>query len=493
MKHITQSFKTIALALVLALGVSYVSAWTAPDTAPPGGNTATPINTSDDLQEKIGTLMLTKVGVTPSLETYGDTFLAMAQGSNVGIGTTNPGTRLEVQAPTGITEAFNTAFRGRSNNGANHIDLNIQNDGTANLGGNFTNFGIGTINPMSKLSVDGIIETTGGIKFPDNTVQTTSSTNSSTLFVTGTYIGSGVTNRKVVIGFDPDYVVVNHLDVGGYAGFHRSKFSALPTQSQALSNYLYYPETILSLTTGQGANGGFTVGNSDYVNTVGVTYVYTATKGGTLPQVGPVIIDSLTVSPTIIAQGQSTTISWSTTGATYCTGGGIWSGNKLASGSEGIAPNAGIQTITLTCYNSDASLSATKSVTVDVRPWKNVTALDGNFGESCNAWLARVGQQGVNSSEPSGSGQPVFGCYYADNGSYGTWQYDFNSREWNVAYSNSPGWIHPLGLSAATSNPPNPLNPIVAGFKPADFADGSVRPIASIWTIFGPIYTQTRR
>ncbi|KKQ23398.1 hypothetical protein A2999_00045 [Candidatus Wolfebacteria bacterium RIFCSPLOWO2_01_FULL_38_11] len=70
---------------------------------------------------------------------------------NVGIGTTTPTARLESKAPT--TGSYNTAFRGRSNDEGDYIDLNIQNDGKANFGGNFTNFGIGTTDPLVKFSV----------------------------------------------------------------------------------------------------------------------------------------------------------------------------------------------------------------------------------------------------------------------------------------------------------------------------------------------------
>lgn len=73
----------------------------------------------------------------------------------VGIGTTTPVAILEAQAPTsgGTT---NTAFRGVSNDGRRYMDFNIQNDGTANLGGNFTNFGIGTTAPTQKLDIAGV-------------------------------------------------------------------------------------------------------------------------------------------------------------------------------------------------------------------------------------------------------------------------------------------------------------------------------------------------
>ena len=55
-KNIFQSFKIVALALTLSVGISYVSAWTAPTATPPGGNTVAPLNTGGTAQAKTGNL-----------------------------------------------------------------------------------------------------------------------------------------------------------------------------------------------------------------------------------------------------------------------------------------------------------------------------------------------------------------------------------------------------------------------------------------------------
>lgn len=94
MKYIIKSFKMIAITLILALGVSYVSAWATPDSAPTGGNIAAPINTSDVLQTKTGTLALLNIG-SQSLETFGSAFFATVTG-NVGIGTSTPQVKLDI-------------------------------------------------------------------------------------------------------------------------------------------------------------------------------------------------------------------------------------------------------------------------------------------------------------------------------------------------------------------------------------------------------------
>jgi hypothetical protein len=107
---------------------------------------------------------------------------------NVGIGTTEPGALLEVRSgssginPTIISKndagditAFCTARSGVAFAGDTVINNTSNNDILMVTGGNV---GIGTTSPASKLEVVGTIETsgTGGIKFPDGTIQTSAAT-----------------------------------------------------------------------------------------------------------------------------------------------------------------------------------------------------------------------------------------------------------------------------------------------------------------------------
>ena len=83
--------KTIALlvgVVAMALAISYfVFAWTEPTQAPPGGNVPAPLNVGPAGQSKAGGLILNTGEAATGL---------IVQHGNVGIGTTNPGQKLDV-------------------------------------------------------------------------------------------------------------------------------------------------------------------------------------------------------------------------------------------------------------------------------------------------------------------------------------------------------------------------------------------------------------
>ena len=62
MRDLIQSLKTIALALILALGLNFAMAWTGPTGAPPANNTSAPVNVSNTAQIKSGGLWLGSLG-----------------------------------------------------------------------------------------------------------------------------------------------------------------------------------------------------------------------------------------------------------------------------------------------------------------------------------------------------------------------------------------------------------------------------------------------
>jgi uncharacterized protein (TIGR03118 family) len=76
---------------------------------------------------------------------------------------------------------------------------------------------------------------------------------------------------------------------------------------------------------------------------------------------------SISLNPTTVIAGRSTTLMWSATSGTACTASGAWSGSEPNSGTMTVTPTtAGTETFTLTCNGgiySSSSASATLTVT----------------------------------------------------------------------------------------------------------------------------------
>ena len=278
-------------------------------------------------------------------------------------------------------------------------------NGSLGLGGFFSgysgasfmgNVGIGTTAPAAALEVAGNIKSSlVGFTFPDGTTQTTANSLDDG-FITGTYFGSGVDNREIPVGFSPDDVEVGTTNT--YESMHRSKYMPANT-SQAVSSGGFYTDSIKTFTT-----NGFTIGTRANVNEVGRSYWYKAFKSGTPLSSATPVINSFSISPSPIGIGQATTATWASSRASYCVASGNgWSGIKASSGTASITPGtSGVLTEYITCYN-DSGQSAASSTTVDVKNWI-ATAGSGNAGESCDSWLSRTGQAGVNGSAPRVTG-----------------------------------------------------------------------------------------
>ncbi len=73
---------------------------------------------------------------------------------------------------------------------------------------------------------------------------------------------------------------------------------------------------------------------------------------------------SFTASPTTVASGGTTNLTWSATNVTSCTASGDWSGAKILSDSEVSAPITSTKTYTLTCTGTGGNVSGNVTVTL---------------------------------------------------------------------------------------------------------------------------------
>jgi hypothetical protein len=139
---------------------------------------------------------------------------------------------------------------------------------------------------------------------------------------------------------------------------------------------------------------------------------------------------TLSLASSSVAVGKSTTISWSSSGASSCTSSGSWNGTLAASGSETITPTAmGSDTYSLVCSNNggpsaaaSAILTVTAETTVPPAPtltlaatsvpadssttitWSSPTATScvagGNSNATYSGWSGTLASSGVTTLDP---------------------------------------------------------------------------------------------
>lgn len=97
-KNIIQSLKIVTLALVISVGISYVSAWTAPTVTPPNGNASAPVNVGSIAQTKVGPF-----GVVNTANDYGLRVSGNPSGANW-----NKSSIYSADTSTGKTFSFGT-------------------------------------------------------------------------------------------------------------------------------------------------------------------------------------------------------------------------------------------------------------------------------------------------------------------------------------------------------------------------------------------------
>ncbi len=170
---------TFGILVISFLAAFYVVAWQEPTQTPPGGNVSTPLNVGSAGQSKAGGLILNTGGAGVGL---------IVQSGNVGIGTTNPATKLDttgtvrstnITTPTGGVglEMYYSPGSGkgaifpydRTNSaykplqvGGSTLEL-FTNGATAMTIDSSGNVGIGTASPSRKLDVNGYINGQSGL------------------------------------------------------------------------------------------------------------------------------------------------------------------------------------------------------------------------------------------------------------------------------------------------------------------------------------------
>lgn len=135
------------------------------------------------------------------------------------------------------------------------------------------NVGIGTTSPGQKLTVAGTIETTsGGVKFPDATTQT-----SAVNMTTGTYTGNGAVSQTITLGFRPKLLIIK--GVGGTYRAQTVAIDGIPDGSTQLRCYhggcVGSDNLVLITSTGFTASG---TANDSVFNYSGTTYYYFAIR-----------------------------------------------------------------------------------------------------------------------------------------------------------------------------------------------------------------------
>jgi hypothetical protein len=150
-KEIIHTTKILITAFILSLGISTIYAWTAPTQAPPAGNTLAPVNVGATIQVKSGALGVAAFTANNASFT-----------GKVGIGTTNPGSKLEVNG---------------------YITATVGNDICISGGNCLSSVGSGgTITSISEGT---------GIDLNPNTITTTGSVSLDTTYTDGRYINVG--------------------------------------------------------------------------------------------------------------------------------------------------------------------------------------------------------------------------------------------------------------------------------------------------------------
>ncbi len=146
------------------------------------------------------------------------------------------------------------------------------------------------------------------------------------------------------------------------------------------SSTLTWSSTNASSCTTSGAwNMAVSTSGSQVLNSLTATGTYTLTctgAGGNANQSATITVAAAPPVPTVVlsasaasvAYNGSSTLTWSSTGASTCTASGGWSGSKTTAGTQLFSPLTSTATYTLSCTNISGTTSQQVTVTVGAAP-----------------------------------------------------------------------------------------------------------------------------
>ena len=210
----------------------------------------------------------------------------------------------------------------------------------------------------------------------------------------------------------------------------------------------------------------------------------TVTVPGTPPP-SPVPTVSLAANPTLVANGATSTLTWSSTNATSCTASGAsgWTGTKATSGSQPTGALTSTSTFNLVCNGSGGTASASATVTISTPPvgaqsfstrcaqpgvikcvgfdaasdisgtyGSNSGILPGDATPALDTGVRASGASSLKFTIPSNSGANSSGSYFtnfssdlltqfgADTEFYIQWRQRFSPEFLNTFYQGGGGW-----------------------------------------------------
>jgi hypothetical protein len=205
---------------------------------------------------------------------------------------------------------------------------------------------------------------------------------------------------------------------------------------------------------------------------------------------------NLSASPTSIASGGSSTLTWSSTNTTACTASGGWSGSKASAGSQTLTTITSTTTYTLACTGSggSATQSATVTVSTDTAPPSvpgNVLATVVSATQINLSWSAATDNVGVTGYRIYRGGTlltSVTGTAYAHTGLSPATSYTYTVAAYDAAGNASAQSTGATATTPAGGSSANPIDTLAPGHW-YRVPNSKIRSVAFNWPA-GVTYTR---